>query len=76
MLKKLKRIQKAALEVAKLSQQTIAIMKSYNKPPDVVTQVRIINIGEQIYVPFKYINLNINDFCNITKIEKKDHYIR
>merc|ERR1719204_1171633 len=39
LLKKLKRIQKAALEVQKLSQQTIAIMKSYNKPPDVVVQV-------------------------------------
>jgi len=35
----LKRIQKAALEVQSLSQQTIAIMKSYNRPPDVVVQV-------------------------------------
>jgi hypothetical protein len=42
LLKKLKRIQKAALEVQKLSQQTIAIMKSYNKPPDVVVQVRAV----------------------------------
>ena len=44
LLKKLKRIQKAALEVQKLSQQTIAIMKSYNKPPDVVVQVNICRI--------------------------------